>query len=78
MYIKKPTQEQRILKLLKERGKEGVMVYEFMMPQPNGLGIAQYNARVWSLRKKGYNIVNKRPGFFVLEEEDQQELYEKN
>jgi hypothetical protein len=37
-----------------------------MMPRPAGLGIAQYNARIWALRKKGYNIVNKTPGHFVL------------
>jgi hypothetical protein len=65
-YEERPTQENRILDLLKERGGQGAFVYEFMMPRPAGLGIAQYNARIWALRKKGYNIVNKTPGHFVL------------
>lgn len=66
MYREKPTQEQRILDLLRKRGEKGAFVYEFMMPRPNGLGIAQYNARIWGLRKKGYVIDNKTPGHFVL------------
>lgn len=66
IYIKKPTQEDRILDLLTERGDRGAYVYEFMAPRPNGLGIAQYNARVYGLRSKGYNIINKTPGHFVL------------
>lgn len=65
-YQEKPTQEQRIVNLLRSRGAQGVMVWEFMMPRPQGLGIAQYNARIWSLRKKGYIIENKKPGHFVL------------
>ena len=65
-YKEDKTQEQRILDLLKERGNEGAYVYEFMMPRPKGLGIAQYNARIWGLRKKGYDIKNKKPGHFVL------------
>ncbi len=68
MYKEKPTQEERILNLLRERGRVGVKVYEFMLPRPHGQGIAQYNARIWGLRKKGYNIINKTPGHFVLEE----------
>lgn len=66
VYIKKPTQEDRILDLLTERGDRGAYVYEFMTPRPNGLGISQYNSRVWGLRRKGYNILNKTPGHFVL------------
>ena len=73
-YIKKPTQEQRILELLMERGSEGAKVYEFMMPRPQGLGIAQYNARIWGLRKKGHDIRNKIPGHFILIQKDQQGL----
>ena len=66
-YIKKPSQEMRILKLLKERGKSGVKAYELAMPRnQGGQGILQYNARIWSLRQKGYNIENKEPGHFVL------------
>ncbi len=68
-YKEDKTQEQRILELLRERGSEGAYVYEFMMPRPRGLGIAQYNARIWGLRQKGYVIKNKKPGHFVLIEE---------
>lgn len=69
MYKPNQTQEERILNLLRERGEQGAYVYEFMMPQPQGLGIAQYNARIYGLRKKGYDIVNKVPGHFVLHQE---------
>ncbi len=70
-YKEKPTQEERILRLLKKRGRRGVEVWEFMMPRPKGgLGIAQYNARIWGLRNKGYNIKNTKPGHFVLIEAD--------
>lgn len=66
-YKEDLTQEQRILGLLRERGSEGVEIWEFMMPRNRGgLGIAQYNARIWGLRRKGYNIKNKKPGHFVL------------
>ena len=71
MYKEDLTQEERILELLRERGSTGVEVYEFMMPQPKGgLGVAQYNARIWGLRKKGYDIKNEKPGHFVLIEEN--------
>lgn len=73
-YIKNDSQEGRILDLLKQRGNQGAYVYEFMMPRPQGLGIAQYNARVYELRKKGYEIINKEPGHFVLIEPGQQPL----
>ena len=69
MYQKRPTQEQRILKLLRERGEHGVRVWELMAPRPQGLGIAQYNARIFGLRKRGYNITNKEPGHFILEKD---------
>lgn len=66
-YIEDKTQEERILDLLRRKGSDGVFVWEFMIPRnQGGLGIAQYNARIWGLRKKGYNIVNKEPGHFVL------------
>lgn len=66
-YKENLTQEERILKLLEERGSEGAYVYEFMTPRNRGgLGIAQYSARIWGLRQKGHNIVNKKKGFFVL------------
>ena len=65
-YTEKPTQEQRILNLLRERGDQGVMVYEIMTPRPYGLGIAQYSARIWKLRQRGYDIECVKPGHFVL------------
>ena len=65
-YEKRPTQENRILELLRERGDQGVYVYEFMTPTPDGLGIAQYGARLLGLRRKGFNIINKEIGHFVL------------
>lgn len=72
MYQENKSQEQRILDLLQERGDQGAMVYEFMMPRPHGLGIAQYNARIYGLRQKGYQIINKTPGHFVLKQEPRQ------
>lgn len=68
-YIYNGTQEERILTLLKERGDRGAYVYEFMAPRPDGLGVAQYNARIWGLKQKGYQIINLQPGHFVLKEE---------
>jgi lysozyme family protein len=61
MYKENGTQEQRILELLKERGNSGVMAWEI----PATLRILQYNARVFGLRKKGYDIKNIN-GKFVL------------
>jgi len=55
-YIKNNSQEDRILRLLRERGSIGVMVYELITPRPEGLGISQYNARIYGLREKGFNI----------------------
>lgn len=73
-YKEKKTQEQRILDLLKERGKRGAFVWEFMLPRNRGgLGIAQYNARIYGLRKKGYEIKNEKPGHFVLFEDKKPE-----
>ena len=70
-YKEDKTQEKRILDLLKERGASGAFVYEFMIPRnQGGLGIAQYNARIWGLRQKGYVIKNKKPGHFVLIENE--------
>jgi len=65
-YQKRPTQEQRILSLLRNKGSQGVFVYEMIAPRPQGLGIAQYNARIWGLRQKGYEIKNINPGHFLL------------
>lgn len=60
------TQKERILHLLKSRGNEGVKVYELIAPRPEGLGIAQYNARIKELRQAGFPIINVSPGHFVL------------
>lgn len=59
-------QKERLLNLLQERGERGVKVYELIAPRPQGEGIAQYNARIKELRELGYNVVNKKPGLFVL------------
>jgi hypothetical protein len=67
MYKEDRTQEELILDLLKERGSAGAFVWDFMMPKPKGgLGVAQYNSRIWGLRQKGYKIENVEPGHFVL------------
>jgi hypothetical protein len=73
-YIANDTQENRILHLLRVRGSEGAYVYEFMTPRPGGLGVAQYNARIYGLKQKGHNIINKAPGHFVLIEKGQTSL----
>lgn len=68
-YIKKPTQEGKILRLLRQQGKYGVPVYKMIAPEPYGLGIAQYNARIFGLREKGYvieNIKDSKGTRFVL------------
>ena len=62
----KQTQKSRLFDLLLERGSQGVYVYEIMTPYPNGLGIAQYGARLLELRRIGWNIKNDHPGHFVL------------
>lgn len=65
---KRPTQQQRILSLLKERGESGVYVYELMTPRNmGGIGASQYGARIMELRRKGYKIINREPGHFVLD-----------
>jgi hypothetical protein len=51
----------RILELLKERGSAGVWAWEI----PNNLRILQYNARVFGLRKKGYDIRNINGKFYL-------------
>lgn len=70
-YVKNNSQEGRILKLLRERGEAGAMVYELVGPKPDGLGISQYNARIYGLRKKGYVITNVTPGHFILVETEE-------
>ena len=60
------TQKSRLFDLLLERGQRGVYVYEIMTPAPQGLGIAQYGARILELRRLGWNIQNDHPGHFIL------------
>jgi len=62
----KLSQKERILNLLQRRGGMGVKVYEIIAPRPDGLGVAQYNARIKELRTAGHEIVNIAPGHFVL------------
>lgn len=62
-------QRERLLELLTERGPAGIYVYEIMQPRPQGLGVAQYNARIKELREQGHHIVNTQPGHFVLKRE---------
>lgn len=64
-YIPNNTQEGRILNLLRERGNSGVYAWEIT----NDLHILQYNARIFGLRAKGYKIVNKEIGHFVLQDD---------
>ncbi len=54
MHIEDKTQEQKILDLLEKANWEWVA-----LPKIIKLWIAQYNARIWSLRRKWYNIENK-------------------
>lgn len=56
------TQQIRLLQAFQE--KQDLMVYEIMAPRPNGLGIAQYNARIKELREQGHTIRNIEPGHF--------------
>ncbi len=52
-HIEKPTQEQKILKVLQDRKGEWVNGQHFVRT----MMITQYHARIWSLQKKGYKIV---------------------
>lgn len=56
------SQKQRLLEAFLE--KKDLMVYEIMAPRPEGLGIAQYNARIKELRELGHPIENIEPGHF--------------
>lgn len=60
------TQWVRLLALFMERGENGVTISEISDSRPRGLGIKQYNSRIKDLRKKGWNVVCVRAGFFVM------------
>lgn len=64
-YQPRKTQEQKILDLLRERAGAGVKAWEI----PTNLHILQYNSRVWGLRRKGFNIINKDNTFYLIEGE---------
>ena len=66
------TQKSRLFDLLLERGQRGVYVYEIMTPAPQGCGIAQYNARIFELRRLGWDIRSDRPGHFYLQHQPEQ------
>ncbi len=52
-YIEKPTQEQRILKILTDANGQYVDGMKFLhLDKP----ITQYHARIWGLQQKGYEI----------------------
>ena len=53
-YIEDLTQEQKILKVLEAKINNWIPLTDILK-----LWIAQYNARIWGLRKKGYIIENK-------------------
>lgn len=63
-YVKNGTQAARILEVLRGRGERGVYAWEIT----GDLHILQYNSRIFDLRKKGFDIINERPGLFVLKE----------
>lgn len=54
VYLENLSQEQKILKVLEKKANNWVALTEILK-----LWIAQYNARIWGLRKKGYIIENK-------------------
>lgn len=60
------TQRERLLEFLTAKGSKGAYVYELQAPRPQGLGLAQYNARIYELRRMGWNIKNIEAGHFVL------------
>jgi hypothetical protein len=82
MYEKRTTQENEILNLLIERRGAGVYSYELAQTHPMGLGILQYNARIFGLRKKGFKIISDIKGHYILETrptiEDLRNKIEKN
>ena len=52
-YIEKPTQENRILQILKDARGDWVDGMIFLnLDRP----ITQYHARIWGLQRKGYKI----------------------
>lgn len=69
-YIENPSQEQKILTLLRNNKARWVPVNWLMR-----LWIAQYNARIFWLRKKGYQIFNKTELVKVWEKKEKHSFY---
>jgi hypothetical protein len=70
-YEPRTTQENQILDLLRERRGAGVYSYELAEASPKGLGILQYNARIFGLRHKGHEIVSDFKGHYIIRERNQ-------
>lgn len=66
--LNKYSQKNNILEYLRNH-REGAYVYELIAPRPHGLGVAQYNARIYELRRDGHDIRNDFPGHFYLHTE---------
>jgi hypothetical protein len=68
------TQKQRILQALREH-PDGLPVWMLIMPRPHGgLGVAQYNARIYELRRQGYGIESKNNKFILTYEPQSYEV----
>ena len=68
-YEPRTTQENQILDLLIGSRGTGVYSYQLAQPKPIGLGILQYNARIFGLRKKGHRIISDFRGHYIIKEE---------
>lgn len=53
-YKERPSQENQILEHLTDNANNWIPAINFM-----NMGIMQYNARIWWLRKKWFKIINK-------------------
>jgi hypothetical protein len=68
------SQHDRLLEVLKRRGSAGVTVREMQAPRPEGLGLAQYNARINELRGEGHDIENVRKEYrYILHKPNEQQ-----
>lgn len=51
-FLEKPTQEQKVLKVLQDANGAWVSGEYFL----HNMYLSQYHARIWGLQKKGYKI----------------------
>ena len=69
------TQKHRIMRYLTAFGR--VEVWKLITPRPEGLGVAQYNARIKEMREilepQGFEIRNKSGKYFELKKIQDQE-----